>query len=186
MTDHTDLAKRAKVRTRRFKLLLAFVLGIGWQACFEDVSAQTVSSEQSSSDERSESRRLSPEEIRERGVKFRAELEKAFKMRQAAGKASHVNDLTAVVLPYISPGMAFDDAEDILRAAGFTVPPRPGARAEQDQNRGRDWYAVVAEIPQFVRSFPARIDAYVTLLPDAPYDYRRVKQIEVTIYIQIS
>lgn len=107
-----------------------------------------------------EAKRLSAAEARDRGSKLRAELDIAFKALPDGGKAGHVSELTAIALPYISAGTALEDAEAILRAAGFAEPPRPGARKEQD----RDRYAVVAEIPQFSGRVFGNVEVYVILL----------------------
>ena len=134
-----------------------------------------------------ESGRLSPGEISERGIRLRAELDKAFDALLDSGKANPANDLTTIVLPYIQAGMAFDDAENILRAAGFVVGPRPGPHEEQDPSRPKDWYAVVSTIRQFSRRvFGGSVEAYITLFPEGPHDYRKVKNVDATIYVQIS
>ncbi|WP_298254712.1 hypothetical protein [Bradyrhizobium sp.] len=109
-------------------------------------------------------KRVAPQEIRDRGTKFRAELDKAFNAFGDSGKAGHANEFTAIAVPYISAGMALEDAEGILSAAGFTAPPRPGAREHQDRDR-TDWYAVVAEIPQFAGRVFGPVDVFVMLLP---------------------
>jgi beta-lactam-binding protein with PASTA domain len=49
--------------------------------------------------------------------------------------------------------MSFDEAEAILRAAGFSVEARPDVNAPQNPNRSIDWYAVLAKIPHFVVLF---------------------------------
>jgi hypothetical protein len=115
--------------------------------------------------EMGEPKRLSPQEIRDRGISFRAELDKAFDALPDSGKAGHANEFTAIAAPYISAGMTLEDAEAILRAAGFAEPPRPRAREEQDRNKETDWYVVVAEIPQFSGRVFGNIETYVMLLP---------------------
>ena len=111
-----------------------------------------------------EPKRLSPQEIRERGSKFRAELDQAFDALRDSDKAGHANEFTAIAAPYISAGLALEDAEAILSAAGFTEPPRPVAHVQQDLNR-TDRYAVVAEIPQFAGRVFGPVDVFVMLLP---------------------
>ncbi len=107
---------------------------------------------------------LSLQEIRDRGTRFRAELDQAFKALGDSEKAGHANELTAIAAPYISAGLPVEDAETILKAAGFAEPPSPRARAEQDRTR-MDWYAVVAEIPQFAGRVFGPVDVFVMLLP---------------------
>lgn len=108
-------------------------------------------------------KRLSPEEVLDRGIKFRAELDKAFNALRDSEKAGHANEFTAIALPYISAGMALEDAEGVLKAAGFAEPAR--ARDEHDRDRRTDWYAVVAEIPQFAGRVFGPVDVFVMLLP---------------------
>ena len=107
---------------------------------------------------------LSPDEINDRAVKIRAELDRTFDALLDGGKADHASKLTAIFAPYISAGMAFEDAENILRAAGFTDLPRPGI-SEENRNGGRGQYAVVAEIPRFSQRVFGSVEAYVTSLP---------------------
>ena len=112
--------------------------------------------------EHREQQRLSLGEINDRALKIRAELDKAFNMFLDGGKADHADKLTAIFAPYISAGMAFEDAEKILEAVGFTTLAGAGEeyrRAEKDQ------YAVVAEIPRFSQRVFGSVEAYVTPLP---------------------
>lgn len=111
-----------------------------------------------------EPKRLPPQEISNRGIRFRAELDKAFDALGDSDKAGHANALTAIAAPYISAGMALEDADSILSAAGFSAPPRPSAREAKDRNR-TDWYAIVAEVPQFAGRVFGPVDVFVTLLP---------------------
>jgi len=114
-----------------------------------------------------EPRRLPPEEISGRGIKLRADLDKVLNGLLDGGKADRANDFTPVFQPYIPAGMAIEDAEDILRAAGFTEPLRLGANEEQDRNKERAKYVVVAEIPQFSRRVFGSVEAYLTLVPES-------------------
>lgn len=108
----------------------------------------------------------SPQEIHDRGIMLRAELDKAFNSLPGSGKAGHADEFTAIVLPYISAGMALEDAVDILTAAGFTA-PGSGAREAQNSNRGTEQYAVVAEIPQFSGRVFGNVETYVMPLVPA-------------------
>ena len=111
-----------------------------------------------------EQKRLSPDEINDRALKIRTELDKAFNVLLYGGKADHADKVTAIFAPYISAGMAFEDAEKILRAVGFTEPTMPGA-GEEDRSGEKDRYAVVAEIPRFSQRVFGSVEAYVTPLP---------------------
>lgn len=188
-TDCAEFATRcaAKVCIQCTSLLVAVALVLSGGSSFEALCAAAAAAEQSGGGVRPESGRLSPGEISERGIRLRAELDKAFDALLDSGKANPANDLTTIVLPYIQAGMAFDDAENILRAAGFVVGPRPGPYEEQDPSRPKDWYAVVSTIRQFSRRvFGGSVEAYITLFPEGPHDYRKVKNVDATIYVQIS
>lgn len=112
-----------------------------------------------------EPKRLPPGEISDRGVSFRGKLDKAFNALPDSDKAGHANEFTALAIPYIYAGMALDDADSILKAAGFTEPPRPRTGEEQDESSRTDWYAVVAEVPQFAGRVFGPVDVFVMLLP---------------------
>jgi len=113
--------------------------------------------------EMGEAKRLASEEIRNRGIKLRAKLDQAFDRLPDSGKSGHADEFTAIILPYISAGMALEDAVGILTAAGFTAPPRPLAREGQDRSQ-TDRYAVVAEIPQFAGRVFGPVEVLVMLL----------------------
>lgn len=112
-----------------------------------------------------EAKRLAPEEVRDRGMRLRAALDKAYNGLQDTGKAGHANEFSAIILPYISAGMALEDADGILSAAGFIAPPRPSTREEHDRSQRMGWCAVVAEIPQFAGRVFGPVDVFVMLLP---------------------
>ena len=115
--------------------------------------------------ETGETKRLSPEEIKDRGIKLRAEFDKTVGGLPDSGKAGHADEFTTIVLSYISAGMKLEDAVGILTAAGFSAPPRPRSHEEQDRNRETGWYVVVAEIPQFAGRVFGPVDVFVMLLP---------------------
>lgn len=109
-------------------------------------------------------KRLSPREVKDRGTKLRTELDKTFNALPDGEAAGHATEFTAIALPYISAGMALEDAEGILNAAGFTEPPGSNPREQQGRSR-TDWYAVVAEIPQFAGRVFGPVEVFVMLLP---------------------
>lgn len=111
-----------------------------------------------------QAKRLAPDEIRDRGTKLRAALDKAYNGIKNTGKAGHANEFSAVIQPYISAGMALEDADGILSAAGFSAPPHPSARDAQHQHQ-TDWFAIVAEVPQFAGRVFGPVDVFVTPLP---------------------
>jgi len=68
---------------------------------------------------------ITADELRQRGKELRADIDATYKQLQASHALSNTvnggNDLTAVVLKYVSVGDSFADAEAILRAAGCVI-----------------------------------------------------------------
>ncbi|MBV8696500.1 hypothetical protein [Bradyrhizobium sp.] len=119
-----------------------------------------------------------------RGQALKSELWKVYEELKAAGKLSPAGtDVTQSVLPFVSPGNSFEDAETTLRAAGFTIPPHPKPELANDPNKPRDWYAVVARISPFAESFPFKVSAYVTLLPQSPGNYTIVEKVTARFFV---
>ena len=64
-------------------------------------------------------------------------------MSALAAKADpHGTDVTAIVAPYIPTGTSFDDAEKLLRDAGFEIKPHPPTIQPPDR-KSVDWYGVL-------------------------------------------
>src|SRR5207249_9735577 len=79
-----------------------------------------------------ENGQMTSNDLEQRGKQLRAEIEAAYKQLKSAKKLRtgiKGNDITELVLKYVPIGTSFDDAENILRFAGFTVHPRPTANA---------------------------------------------------------
>ena len=91
-------------------------------------------------------------------------------------------DVTDVVLPFISNGMPFANAEAILRAAGFAVGRRPQPSSVLESNRNKEWYAVIASIEHFKENGLVDVSAYVTLLPKSPDDYTVVDEMKAVLF----
>ena len=134
--------------------------------------------------EQKDADKMSPDDLKQRGIKLRAELEEVFDKLWRSGKLDRQIDVTSSMAPYISAGMTFEESESILRAAGFTVDPHPGAREAQDPNRARDWYVVYAEIRNFSRHVLGSVTVAVTLHPESPGDYSNVKEVSATIFVE--
>jgi len=164
MIRNLQLTDYIGIIQRRLVLMAAAVIGlvsVEMASLRAEVLAQAGSAPALELGELQEPKRLPPEEIRVRGIKLRAALDKVFNGLLDSAKAGHASDFTPVFQPYIPAGMAVEDAEDILRAAGFTEPPRPSASEEPDRTRERDKYVVVAEIPQFSRRVFGNVEAYM-------------------------
>ncbi len=120
----------------------------------------------------------------ERGHALKSELWKLYNELKTARKLGPVStDITERVLPYVAPGISFQEAETILRAAGFKMPPYPKPQRASDPNRPRDWYAVVAWISPFAESFPFKVSVSVTLQPKSPGDYTSVEKVGAHFFV---
>ncbi len=140
---------------------LIALLGVDTASVGAEVSGQAGNAPALDLGELQQPKRLAPEEISTRGIRLRADVDKVLNRLSDSGTAAHANDFTAVFRPYIPPGMAVEDAEDILRAAGFTEPPRPGANDEQVRDKERAKFVIVAEIPQFSRRVFGNVEALI-------------------------
>jgi hypothetical protein len=112
------------------------------------------------------------DELRQRGKQLRSALEQAL----TYGPSFNGTDVSDVVVPFLSTGISFRDAEVILRSAGFTIeypnldkPPLPKSY--------QYWYAVRARIFKFRGDFTYRIEAVVLLLPEAVGDCTTVAKV---------
>jgi len=81
-----------------------------------------------------------------------------------------INDLSEFFARYIPEGSTFDDAERILRNAGFDVHPRPSAEGVGERIDRFDVFASIF-LPGPVSS---RIELIVYMRPKSPGDYRTI------------
>ena len=109
-----------------------------------------------------------PASILERhGKQLRADIETAYKEFKHQRKVSlQGNDITDLIQRYLPSGMAFDDAETALRAAGFAVWPRPRPKHDHPQ-----WYFGGGSINPLDSGFIWRVSVWVMLEPPDPNDY---------------
>jgi hypothetical protein len=133
-----------------------------------------------------DTKKMSPGDLEKRGIELRAALEKTFDKMLRSGKAlNRETDISEAVVPYVSAGMTFEEAERILKAAGFSVSPHPdAAREAKNPNRPMGWEAVYAEIPDFSwRVVLGNVSVNVSLYPEAPGNYTNVKAVHAVIFI---
>jgi hypothetical protein len=123
-------------------------------------------------------------DIQERGKKLREQLSRVYdelgKAQKLSGGGTNISD---ALPPYIVPGMSFQEAEAVLRAAGFIIRPHPDLSKAADPNRATDWYGVLAVINPFKKLFLGHSDLYVTLLPKQPGDYSTVEKVNATVFV---
>jgi len=135
---------------------------------------------------------LTDDELKQRGKQLRVAIENKYKelsennqlIRNGSVPLTSIPDkgLTDVVLGFIPLGTSFDDAERILRGAGFSVEPSPGKTPTQNS---ANKYDVVASIGHFDDRFASRTDLYVDLSPSALGDYSEVHRLTATIIVSL-
>jgi hypothetical protein len=131
-------------------------------------------------------RKMSPEEIERRGKELRAALHQTYEELVASEKVSGLEtDISGYIAPYIFAGITFDDAESILRAAGFSLNPRPPDNQAKNPNKAKDWYAVLARISPFVQRVIGKVSVYVTLFPKSPGDYTVVENVQASFFVSM-
>jgi len=129
-----------------------------------------------------ENGQMTSDDLDRRGKQLRAEIELVYKELKSATKlvvGYRGNDIREIVLKYVPIGTSFDDAETILRFAGFTVYPRPEANATGDRP---DKYDVSAFIDSFDHGFAYNVQVIVLLKPKAPGDYSDISGISAGIF----
>ncbi len=89
------------------------------------------------------------------------------------------NDISEIVRNYIPSGSSFDDAENILRSAGFVVEPRPDLTVINDRP---DRYDVSAVIDSLDRGIAHNVQVIVSLSPKVPGEYGRIYQVSASIF----
>lgn len=125
---------------------------------------------------------MTTDSLEQRGKQLRAAIDLAFKKLSDARalKPMGASDITEVVVQYIPVGTSFDEAEYILRSAGFSVDPRPSANPTGNRP---DRYDVVGSIVPFVQQLLSRVNVYISLSPRAPGDYSKVNKVSAGIVL---
>lgn len=116
------------------------------------------------------------ESLEQRGKMLREAIERTYKKmldeKTLSANPRARNDISDVVVQYIPAGTSFDDAESILRSAGFNIDPRPCAKT--DINPHGD---VVASIVPFAHESLSKVNLYVFLSPTTQGDYSKVAKV---------
>jgi hypothetical protein len=116
-------------------------------------------------------------ELEQRGKQLRKAIDEAYKKLEDTHviKGYGSNSIYDVVVHYIPIGTSFDDAEAILRAAGFKVGPR------KQNSLSHDLYEVAAVIEYYVPTSFGRTDIDISLIPESPNNWKTVKDITAVI-----
>ena len=122
-------------------------------------------------------------DVADKAQLLRSEITNAYEAQREKADRSGTRglDIANVISPTIARGVTFDDAEQILRCAGFEVHPRlglnaPGARPDR--------FDVFAESRLLLGggSFFSRL-VLVTLHPRSPDDYGTVERVFAIIQV---
>jgi len=166
---------------RRTTAVLTVAIGIMLNVVLP-VSARETGIEASAASEREKSVEGSKQLV-DRGRQLRLDIDRTYKKLSEEGAIKNQgmgrNFITDVVTKYIPLGTSFDDAEAILRAAGFTVYPRiPNPRISDLYPEKHD---VIATIDQYVPTPFGKTSVDVALRPRAPGDYSVVQNVTAEI-----
>jgi hypothetical protein len=89
-------------------------------------------------DAQQESRQMSSADIEKRGRELQTALRNAYHQLRSSGKMLGLStDVTSYVLPYLSPGISFEEAEKILTDAGCSRSRAGGGSSQQPQQGHR-------------------------------------------------
>lgn len=119
-----------------------------------------------------------PESLEERGKQLRVAIDQAYEKLPHHHFKKGEGDITPVVEQFIPVGTSFDDAEEILRAAGFKVGKRPGPNPSPAPFGDFPYkYDVTAVIDPYESFFGGSIGLSVFLSPESPENYSKVTKI---------
>jgi hypothetical protein len=137
-----------------------------------------------------------PAELKQRGEELRTAIDEAYHQSQEAfrkeldaynrrlsnavpyPKGNMREAIRGACLRFIPIGTSFDDAERVLRAAGFRVRVRPGPNPP---SRYSDRYDVIASIMGYDQGLFYRYDLFIDLVPTSAGDYSNIADITVDV-----
>lgn len=146
---------------RGWVLAVACAAGAGlWGCATHEVAAPVVAEPDES-------------QLNARGVALRQAIQASYERLGRSGGVDRQNgnDITNDVLPFFPRGITFDQAEKILRGAGFTLVPRPVPQGAMGAPGDSDEQAV---IDPFMPPLVCRTSVTLRLRPQAPFDYQVV------------
>ena len=115
------------------------------------------------------------------GKQLRADIDKVYQELKSKKQLKDVslggNNITDVIQRYLPAEMSFDDAEAILRSAGFEVWPRPRPKHDHPQ-----WYFGGGNIKPYDSGFLWSVSVWVALEPPGPNDYTVLRRASGSIY----
>lgn len=111
-------------------------------------------------------------ELCERGRRLRSAIDQRFASHKTT-TFPHVIDVGDLARESLPEGISFDDAEEILRAAGFIIEPRPDETDKYDLGGGTA--AIYAGLV-------SRFTCFIHFRPKIPGDYDVVAEMSATIH----
>jgi hypothetical protein len=127
-------------------------------------------------------RQMTSDDLQHQGKQLRAAIEHTYQELSASNALKYDTPIDYVVLRYIPLDTSFNDAEQILRSAGFKVDPRP---TTNPQGTRPDRYDVTASIVPFIDRFPSRTSIYVSMAPKLPGDYSTIARLSASIIVSL-
>ena len=125
------------------------------------------------------------DQLKSQGQKLRTEIDETYKnlkAKNALKTSPQGSDISAILLKYISVGSTFDNAEAILKAAGFKIDARPGPHPPGNRPDKND---VGARIDPYETAFMQKVSVWVSLAPKTPGDYSSIAKISGAIFVDM-
>jgi len=127
-----------------------------------------------------------PDTFSQQGKELRAELERIYRNRKEKVHPLSGIDVSSTIAKYVPLGTSLDDAERILKAAGFKTDSRPPHPIQKDsivkfdEKHRLAWLGTLVLDQTFLVSSTTVI---VVLSPDSPGDPKaRVKEIQGSLH----
>jgi hypothetical protein len=129
---------------------------------------------------------VAPDTFSQQGKQLRADLERVYRSpKETAPSIWRDIDVSSTVAKYIPIGTSFDDADRILKAAGFKMAPRPPRPIEREsivKFPEALRFAISGELDLDQTFLVSRTSVIVILSPDSPGDPNaHVKEIHASI-----
>ena len=125
-----------------------------------------------------ETLQMNQADLQVRGKQLRAAVDKRYRQLDEKDQINpqRGNNIDDVVTPFIAIGSSFDEAEIILRAAGFKVSPR------QKHPYIINQYLVYASIDPYALKGMGKTGVTITLEPKNPNDWSSIEKLSAAIF----